>query len=118
MSITEVVELNALRRSGRVVAEALRAMEAAVAPGVTTADLDHIAERIFAHYGALSAPRKFYNFPGSTCISLNEEAVHGIPGSRKIRRGSRWSADRCGRGFWRGGAGWRAIRVRNSVRSV
>ena len=87
MSITEVIELNALRRSGHVVAEALRAMEAAVAPGVTTAELDHIAERIFQHYGAISAPRRFYNFPGSTCISLNEEAVHGIPRGRKIRRG-------------------------------
>ena|ERR1017187_421381 len=87
MSITEVVELDALRRSGRVVAEALRAMEAAVAPGITTAQLDHMAERIFKHYGAISAPRKFYNFPGSTCISINEEAVHGIPSGRKIRPG-------------------------------
>lgn len=87
MSITEAVELDCLRRAGRVVAEALRAMEEAVSPGVSTGELDFIAERIFRHYGAVSAPRKFYNFPGSTCISINEEAVHGIPGARKIRPG-------------------------------
>ena len=87
MSITEVHQLDLLRRSGRVVAEALRAMEAAVAPGVSTAELDHIAQRILEHHGAVSAPRKFYDFPGCTCISLNEEAVHGVPGPRKIRSG-------------------------------
>ena len=87
MCITEACELEGLRRSGRVVAEALRAMEAAVAPGITTLELDLIAQRIFEHHGAVSAPRKLYDFPGTTCISVNEEAVHGIPGKRKLRPG-------------------------------
>ena len=87
MSITEVQQLEHLRRAGKVVAEALAAMESAVVPGVSTLELDMIAQRVLETHGATSAPRKFYNFPGCTCISLNDEAVHGVPGARKIRSG-------------------------------
>jgi methionyl aminopeptidase len=54
-------------------------MVAAVKPGVTTGELDAIGRDIFRRYGARSAPRVTYNFPGSTCISVNSEAAHGIP---------------------------------------
>lgn len=66
-------------RAGRVVANARDAMVAAVEPGVTTGELDAIGRDTFRHFGARSAPRLTYNFPGSTCISLNSEAAHGIP---------------------------------------
>ena len=87
MSIDTPEELEGLRASGRVVAEALRAMRRAVRPGVTTADLDLIAARIFRRNGARSAPQITYGFPGATCISVNDEAVHGIPGPRRLREG-------------------------------
>jgi methionyl aminopeptidase len=87
MSIDTPEELEGLRASGRVVAEALRTMRRAVRPGVSTGDLDHIAARIFRRAGARSAPNLTYGFPGVTCISVNDEAVHGIPGARRLREG-------------------------------
>ena len=72
---------------GQVVAECLRELSAAVAPGVTTAQLDELARGIMNRYGARSAPQIVYDFPGLTCISLNDEAVHGIPGPRVIQKG-------------------------------
>ena len=87
VSIDTPEELEGLRASGRVVAEALRAMRRAVRPGVRTGELDAIAARIFRRAGARSAPQLTYGFPGATCISVNDEAVHGIPGSRRLREG-------------------------------
>ena len=87
MTVTEQAELDGLRRAGRVVREAIDAMRAAVAPGVTTAELDAVAGEVFARHGAQSAPRLVYDFPGNTCISVGEEAVHGIPGERALREG-------------------------------
>jgi methionyl aminopeptidase len=87
MSIETEEELAALRAAGRVVVDALRDMRHAVAAGVTTAELDAIAGRVFRRAGARSGPRLDYGFPGETCISVNDEAVHGIPGPRRLRRG-------------------------------
>jgi methionyl aminopeptidase len=87
VSIETPEELAGLRASGRVVAEALRAMRRAVRPGITTGELDAIAARIFRRAGARSAPHLTYGFPGATCISVNNEAVHGIPGPRRLRDG-------------------------------
>jgi methionyl aminopeptidase len=58
-----------------------------VRPGVTTGGLDAIAARIFRRAGARSAPALTYGFPGATCICVNDEAVHGIPGPRRLRDG-------------------------------
>lgn len=81
-------DLEGLRRAGRVVAEAREEMVAAVRPGVTTAELDAIGREVFARHGAQSAPQVTYNFPGSTCISVNDEAAHGVPSrSRTLRAG-------------------------------
>ncbi len=87
MSIETPEELEALKAAGAVVAEALRAMRRAVAPGVTTAELDTIAARVFDQHGARSGPQLDYGFPGVTCISVNDQAVHGIPGPRRLRDG-------------------------------
>ena len=76
-----------MRRVGALVAETIRRMREAVRPGVTTAELDLLAARTFHEYGALSGPMETYSFPGSTCISVNEEVVHGIPGDRKLEAG-------------------------------
>ncbi|HEX7049070.1 MAG TPA: type I methionyl aminopeptidase [Longimicrobiales bacterium] len=87
MSIETQQDLQGLRRAGRVVARALDAMRAALRPGITTAELDDIAERVLDDHGARSAPRLVYGFPGATCISVNDEAVHGVPGPRTVREG-------------------------------
>jgi methionyl aminopeptidase len=87
VSIETEEELEALLAAGRVVAEALRAMRRAVAPGVTTMELDHVGGEVFRRYGARSGPQLDYNFPGVNCISVNDEAVHGIPGRRRLRDG-------------------------------
>jgi len=87
VSVSTPEELHALQAAGRVVAETIRAMRRAVSPGISTAELDAIAGRVFAPAGARSGPRLDYGFPGITCISVNDEAVHGIPGRRRLRAG-------------------------------
>jgi methionyl aminopeptidase len=87
MSVETPEELAALQASGRVVADALREMRRAVAPGVTTGELDAVADRVFRRAGARSGPHLDYGFPGTTCISVNDEAVHGIPGRRRLHDG-------------------------------
>src|SRR4051794_7016227 len=93
MSVETQEELRALQAAGRVVAETIRAMRRAVAPGVSTAELDAIAARVFDRAGARSGPQLDYGFPGVTCISVNDEAVHGIPGRRRLRAGDLVSLD-------------------------
>jgi methionyl aminopeptidase len=87
MSIETAEELARLRAAGRVVASALREMRRQVRPGVTTAELDEVAAAVFRRSGARSGPQLDYGFPGTTCISVNDEAVHGIPGPRRLRDG-------------------------------
>lgn len=87
MSIGSEEELEALRRVGRVVRRALDAMEREVRPGITTGDLDLVGARVLEEHGARSAPRVVYGFPGTVCISVNDEAVHGIPGGRAVAAG-------------------------------
>jgi methionyl aminopeptidase len=87
VSIDHPDELAALRAVGRVVAETIREMSRRVRPGVTTAELDDVAAEIFGRHGARSGPRLDYDFPGTTCISVNDECVHGIPSKRRLREG-------------------------------
>jgi methionyl aminopeptidase len=87
MSIDSEKDLIALREIGRICAVVLQVMKEHLIPGITTKELDAIGAEILAKYGARSAPRLVYNFPGNTCISVNDEAAHGIPGSMKIKEG-------------------------------
>jgi methionyl aminopeptidase len=87
MSVDDEDEVQALRAAGAVVADALRAMRREVRPGVTTAELDAVATRVFRRHGARSGPQLDYGFPGTTCISVNDQAVHGIPGPRQLAEG-------------------------------
>ena len=87
MSISSPADLEGIRRAGQIVARALQAMRLAVVPGITTAALDAIGEAVLARHGARSAPRAVYGFPGCCCISLNDEIVHGIPGTRVVAAG-------------------------------
>src|SRR6185295_629768 len=87
MSITSEADWKGLREVGRVVRLTLDAMEARVAPGITTAQLDRVAAAIFAREGARSAPALVYGFPATVLISVNEEVVHGVPGPRRLLDG-------------------------------
>jgi methionyl aminopeptidase len=87
MSIQSEFELEQLRIVGRIVRLALNAMSTAVQPGITTAELDAICARALAEHGAVSAPKKVYGFPGTACISVNDEVVHGVPGAKALRDG-------------------------------
>ncbi len=87
MSIDDPADLAGLMAAGRVVRVALEAMRDAVRPGVSTRALDDVAARVFAAHGARSAPILVYGFPGATCISVNDEIVHGIPSGRVLRDG-------------------------------
>jgi methionyl aminopeptidase len=87
MSIETAEELERLRAVGRVVARAMRAMREQVRAGVTTGELDEVGGEVFRAAGARSGPQLDYGFPGVNCISVNDEAVHGIPGKRKLREG-------------------------------
>ena len=87
MSIDNERDMAGLTLVGQVVAETLQTLADAVKPGVSTLELDEMARAILKRWGARSAPQIVYDFPGLTCISLNDEAVHGIPNQRVIREG-------------------------------
>src|SRR3954451_11683063 len=79
-------QLVKMRSAGLVVAEALATMKAAVEPGVSTADLDAIAEKVIRGAGALPSFKGYQGFPASICASVNEQVVHGIPSARQVLR--------------------------------
>lgn len=87
MTVENQHDIDGILKTGRVVARVRDAMLSAIEPGMTTAELDKLGGEMLAQYGAKSAPKVTYNFPGYTCISINEEAAHGIPGGRVIKAG-------------------------------
>lgn len=93
MTIESREDVEGLQRVGAIVSRVLARMLDSLEPGMTTAELDALGERWLAEAGARSAPRLAYGFPGATCISINEEAAHGIPGARVIRRGDLVNVD-------------------------
>lgn len=87
MTVSSEDDLAALKRIGRIVANTLEAMGKAIEPGMTTRELDCVGRASLEAAGARPAPEMAYAFPGATCISVNEEIAHGIPGDRAIRPG-------------------------------
>jgi methionyl aminopeptidase len=87
MSINGPEELAGMRAAGAIVCLMLSAMKRAVRVGITTGELDEVGAEVMMQHGARSAPRLVYKFPGVNCISVNDEAVHGIPGKRALRSG-------------------------------
>jgi methionyl aminopeptidase len=80
-------EIELMAEGGRILGRTLARLEESVRPGITTADLDAIAEEfIRSHEGATPAFKGLYGFPGSICTSLNEEIVHGIPSRKRVLR--------------------------------
>jgi methionyl aminopeptidase len=87
MSIESAADLAGMEQVGRVVALIIQEMTAAARIGITAAELDAVAASTFKRSGARSAPQLTYGFPGVTCISVNDEIVHGIPGPRRLDPG-------------------------------
>ncbi|TWT51771.1 type I methionyl aminopeptidase [Allorhodopirellula solitaria] len=87
MTVESKDDLDGILNTGRVVARVRDAMLHAVEPGMTTSELDKVGDELLDRFGAKSAPRVSYNFPGATCISVNEEVAHGIPGGRILQAG-------------------------------
>lgn len=85
MSINGPDELEGMQAAGAVVHLMLDAMKNEVRPGITTAELDDVGASVMRRNGAQSAPALVYQFPGVSCISVNDEAVHGIPGRARWR---------------------------------
>lgn len=87
MTIESEQDLHGILRAGRVVASVRDQMLRALEPGMRTVELDQIGRRLLDEAGAQSAPQITYGFPGATCISVNEEAAHGVPGERVLAAG-------------------------------
>lgn len=87
MTVDNQLDIDGIMRTGSIVASVRDAMLRALEPGMTTRELDGIGARLLHEAGARSAPIISYDFPGATCISVNEEAAHGIPGDRVIAAG-------------------------------
>lgn len=101
ITIKSPEELKVMRQAGRINAEALAAAKAIMRPGITTADMNAAAEEVQKKYGVYSPFKNYpgpYPYPASTCISINDELVHGIPGKRKLKEGDIVSMD-CGTVF-------------------
>jgi methionyl aminopeptidase len=87
-------ELDRMRAAGRLVGEVLTALTPRVGPGVTTAELDEIAEKMITDAGAIPAFKGYHGYPATICASINEEVIHGIPsGQRVLREGDILSID-------------------------
>ncbi|MFC4778121.1 type I methionyl aminopeptidase [Paenibacillus sp. GCM10023252] len=86
-------ELQLMREAGRIVAETHRLMAQSVAPGITTRELDQIADKYIRSQGAIPSFKGYNGFPSSICASVNDELVHGFPGSRKLNEGDIISID-------------------------
>lgn len=87
MTIETKQDIEQLKIIGKIVSDTLKLMMKEAKPGMTTAELDEIGRAFLEATGAKSAPKLVYNFPGTTCISLNEDIAHGVPNGTKLKEG-------------------------------
>ncbi|MBI3793344.1 MAG: type I methionyl aminopeptidase [Nitrospinae bacterium] len=86
-------EIEKIRAANRIVASALASLKEMVCAGLTTGELDRVAEDLIRSAGARPSFKGYRGFPASLCVSLNNEVVHGIPGKRKLKEGDIVSLD-------------------------
>ena len=86
-------EIGYMRDAGRIVGQTLAVIKKAISPGITTQELDHIAEQFIRRAGGVPAFKGYCWFPASICSSINEQVVHGIPGPRQLKDGDVISID-------------------------
>jgi methionyl aminopeptidase len=87
MTVGSKEDIDGLKEIGKIVALTISEMKNQTRVGMTTKELDEIGGRFLRSHGATSAPKSTYNFPGNTCISINHEVAHGVPGNRRIQEG-------------------------------
>lgn len=80
-------EIDLIRESGQITAQTLRLLENAIVPGISTLELDRMAEAFIREHGGIPSFKGYHGFPNSVCCSVNEEVVHGIPGAKKLKEG-------------------------------
>ncbi|TJY41082.1 type I methionyl aminopeptidase [Cohnella pontilimi] len=95
MTVGTLEDLEHLKEIGRIVASTIQEMKRSVRVGMTTRELDDIGGELLRRQGAVSAPKKVYNFPGYTCISVNRAVAHGVPGDQVIQPGDLINIDVC-----------------------
>lgn len=95
ITIKNDLEIDLMRKAGEIVGKTLNLLEQNIRPGITTAELDRIAEEFITKHGAKPSFKGLYGFPASVCISVNNTVVHGIPGNYILRDGDIVSVD-CG----------------------
>ncbi len=93
MTIEGEKDLLGMMKIGQICAQAMHHMAKHLEPGITTRELDDIGADFLEKHGARSAPIITYQFPGATCISINEEVAHGIPGPRAVQAGDMVNID-------------------------
>lgn len=100
-------EIEIMREAGRIVAMTHQKLKTCIEPNITTKELDSIAEKIIREHGATPSFKGYGGFPGSICVSVNEELVHGIPSKRKLKDGDIISIDvgACYKGY-HGDSAW------------
>ena len=86
-------EVSYMRDAGKIVGQTFLELKKAIAPGITTHELDHIADQYIRRAGAIPAFKGYGGFPANICTSINEQVVHGIPGSRQLKDGDVISLD-------------------------
>lgn len=86
-------EIELMQESGRIVALVHETIKEAIKPGVTTGELDRIAEKVITENGAVPSFKGYHGFPGSICASINDQVIHGIPGEIKLSEGDIISID-------------------------
>ena len=86
-------EIGYMRDAGKIVGQTLLELKKAIVPGDTTLELDRIADKYIRHSGAIPAFKGYGGFPANICTSVNEQVVHGIPGSRQLKSGDVISLD-------------------------
>lgn len=93
ITIKNEAQIEKMRAAGKILARLDEVLKAELRPGITTLELDRIAEEYIRSQGALPSFKGYGGFPGSICTSINEEVVHGIPGKRKLKEGDIISID-------------------------
>ena len=87
MSIDTLEQFENMKKIGRIVANCLEYLKAKATPGMTTLELDFLAQKFLTNAGAISAPKSVYQFPGQTCISVEKAVAHGIPNETILKDG-------------------------------
>lgn len=93
VSIKSKSDIEKMLEAGKIAAHALNVVEQKIRPGMTTKDIDKIVHHEITSHGGIPNFLGLYGFPGSACVSVNEEVIHGIPGSRRINEGDIVSVD-------------------------